>query len=284
MRHARSKRLVASCAFLSALALLGLLSLDLALRRDASRTPEPAGADEETTRDRLRDALAALVSSGNREAGERQWEAARWLLSRLAELGYEVQIQQYERRGERWPNVVASRVPLSAATEHVVAMAHLDSVSGDPQRRAPGADDDGSGVTVLLEVARALRKAGTHRPIVFCFFSNEEGGSLGSQAFASWARRQKLRFPAAVNVDVVGYNRPVRLLDWSAVTAQTGWRARGRAVWLQVRNGITAVRTGADTLLVAGRPPNRGLVDRVSDSLERVGGLSVVRRARGDCG
>jgi hypothetical protein len=281
----RKKRLVALCALTPvALGFLGLLSLHLVLWLGASSTAEAARGQEATARERIRQTLTALVSSGNRESRERQWQAARWLSGRCADLGYGVRIQEYERKGERWPNVVASRVPLSTQAEQVVAMAHFDSVSGDPQDGAPGADDNGSGVAVLLEVARTLREFETDRPVAFCFFSNEEVDNPGSEAFAGWARRQNLRIRAAVNVDVVGYNRPARLVDWSAVAAQVSWKGRGRAVWVQVRNGITALRKGPDALLVAGRRRDRWLVDRVGGALERGGGLSVVRKARDDCG
>ena len=279
------KRLLVVCALgLTALGLLGLLSLDVTLRLGASSAAEAARGRDAMVSERLSGALTALVAGGNRETRERQWQAARWLSVRCADLGYGVQILEYERKGERWPNVIASRVPLSTPAEHVVVMAHLDSYSDDPQNRAPGADDNGSGLAVLLEVAWRLRDLETERPVAFCFFSNEEVDGRGSQAFAAWARRQHLRIHAAVNVDVVGYNRPGRLMDWSAVAAQGSWRGRARAGWLQLRNAVTTLRRGPDTMLVAGRRRDRWLVDRVGGALERVGGLSVAREARDDCG
>jgi hypothetical protein len=267
-----------------ALGFLGLLSLDVMLRLGASSRGAAPREQDVVTRVRISQTLADLVSSGSRESHEQQWQTARWLADRCADLGYVVEVQDYEEEGESWPNVIASRVPLSVEREHVVAMAHLDSISDDPQDRAPGADDNGSGVAVLLEVARRLRAIETPLPVAFCFFSNEETGVLGGKDFAGRAKRQSLRLRAAVNVDVVGYNRPERLMDWSAVAAQESWREKGRAVWFQVGNGMKALRNGPDTLLVAGRPPNRQLVNRVGDALERVSGLFVVREVDDDCG
>jgi hypothetical protein len=279
------RRLLVVCALgPAALGVIGLLALDVMLRLGASSTAEAARGQEAMVSERLSETLTALVSSGNRESRERQWQAARWLSERCVDLGYGVRIQEYERKGELWPNVIASRVPLSIEAEHVMAMAHFDSVSGDPQDGAPGADDNGSGLAVLLEVARSLRELETEDPVAFCFFSNEEGDNRGSEAFAGWARRQNLRIRAAVNVDVVGYNRPARLVDWSAVAVQVSWKEKGRAVWVQVRNGITALRKGPDALLVAGRRRDRSLVDQVGGALEQGGGLSIVREARDDCG
>jgi hypothetical protein len=278
------KRLVVIWALcLAALGLAGLLSLDVALRLGTSRTEESVTGDEADTRGRLAETLTWLVSRGNRESHERQWETARWLSARCAELGYKVEVLEYERDGERWPNVVATRIPLSPSVEHVVAMAHLDSATIDRQGRAPGADDNGSGVAVLLEVARRLWELEAEHPIAFCFFSNEEADTAGSTAFARWARQQKLRIVAAVNVDVVGHNRPARLIDWSVIAAQS-WRQKGRAVWDELRNGARALRKGPNALIVAGRPKNGPLVEQVARALERRGRLSVFEDVRDDCG
>ncbi len=279
------RRLVVVCVFVAlAMSLLGLFSLDVVLRLGPSSKAESDAERDAAVRTRLEEILTVLESGGNRASHVGQWQTARWLAERCSVMGYGVQILEYEQNGERWPNVIASRVPLSTRAEHVVAMAHIDSISEEPRYGAPGADDNGSGVAVLLEVARALMQAKTARPVAFCFFSNEEAGILGSGAFAGWAKRQDLRIPAAVNVDVVGYNRPARFLDWSAVAAHASWKGRGKALWFQVRNGLTALRTGRDALLVAGRLPNRRLVERAGNALERGSGLFVFKEARDDCG
>ena len=52
---------------------------------------------------------------------------------------------------------------------------------------APGADDDGSGTTSILEAFRVLVESGfapTHHPVEFHWNSAEEGGLLGSKAIA----------------------------------------------------------------------------------------------------
>jgi hypothetical protein len=280
----RKRLVVGSILTPAALGILGLVWLDLRLRRAVSSTAMAVQRQDVAMRERLTETLTALTSSGSRASREEQWEAARWLSRWCADLGYESRIEEYERKGERWPNVVASRAPLWTEIEPVLATAHLDSISSDPQHRAPGADDNASGVAVLLEVARMLRAVETDRPVAFCFFSNEEVADRGSQAFAGAARRQNRHIWAAVNVDVVGYNLPARLVDWAAVTAQSSWRGRGRAVWGQVRNGVTALREGPDRMLVAGRSKHRWLVDQVGDALAHEGGLSVARLARDDCG
>ena len=52
--------------------------------------------------------------------------------------------------------------------------------------RAPGADDDGSGTTAILAIARAIGKSGIlfKSNVELCLFSGEEQGLLGSRAYA----------------------------------------------------------------------------------------------------
>lgn len=67
------------------------------------------------------------------------------------------------------------------------AGAHLDSIALFPFAKAPGADDDGSAVTVLVTAFAALLKTGfnpTAHPLEFHFYAAEEGGLLGSKAVA----------------------------------------------------------------------------------------------------
>lgn len=64
----------------------------------------------------------------------------------------------------------------------VVLGAHLDGFD-----LSPGADDNGSGVAVVCEVARlfAVHRVRPLRPVRFVFFTGEELGRLGSEAYAS---------------------------------------------------------------------------------------------------
>ena len=76
-------------------------------------------------------------------------------------------------------NVIAD-LPGREPNEIILIGAHYDS--WDP---AQGADDDGSGVAAVLEVARILKSLGVapKRTIRFAFFSGEEEACLGSRAY-----------------------------------------------------------------------------------------------------
>ncbi len=94
-------------------------------------------------------------------------------------------------------NVVATKRGTNRPEEIVVVGAHYDSVPG-----SPGANDNASGVAVVLETARVLAGTPTPRTVQFVLFAAEELGLFGSVAFAQERRRGVV---AMINVDMVGW-------------------------------------------------------------------------------
>lgn len=86
--------------------------------------------------------------------------------------------------------VLNSRVSTYAATEEttetVLLSAHYDSRGSFGSTRAPGGDDDGSGTTALLAIARTIARKGVtfRKNVQLVAFSGEEQGLLGSKAYA----------------------------------------------------------------------------------------------------
>ena len=86
--------------------------------------------------------------------------------------------------------------------------AHLDSVDGwqeDPTDfRAPGADDDASGVINLLESLRILAKDNFKplTPVEFHFYAGEEGGLRGSGDIARRYKEQGVNVKAMLQLDM----------------------------------------------------------------------------------
>ncbi len=75
-------------------------------------------------------------------------------------------------------NIVFSVGPESGPS--VLAAAHYDSVAA-----APGASDDGIGVSVWLEIAKMLSREPLTRRVIFLFSDGEEPGLLGAYAFGT---------------------------------------------------------------------------------------------------
>ena len=95
------------------------------------------------------------------------------------------------------------------SSQPVVLGAHFDHLGIDPQTGAPypGADDNASGISILIEVAAKLSRTFTpQRPILFVAFSGEESGLLGSEYFVSNppAGFQTRGLFAMINLDTVG--------------------------------------------------------------------------------
>ncbi|MBK1896320.1 M20/M25/M40 family metallo-hydrolase [Chryseobacterium paridis] len=84
---------------------------------------------------------------------------------------------------------------------------HLDSRVTDVMNRksfAPGANDDGSGVSAVIEAARILSKSKFPASIIFVAFSGEEQSLLGSKLLAEKAKREGLQIEAVLNNDMIG--------------------------------------------------------------------------------
>jgi hypothetical protein len=117
------------------------------------------------------------------------------------------------------------------AEQPVVVMAHLDHLGrGWPDVRAgneglihPGADDNASGVAVLLELARAMSsEAQRPRPVIFAVVTGEEAGRLGSRYLMRGLTGSGAPF-ACVNIDSVGRMSDGKLFVLNADSARE-WR------------------------------------------------------------
>ena len=91
----------------------------------------------------------------------------------------------------------------------VLVTGHYDSRNLnvlDARGTAPGANDDGSGVAVSLECARALSQLRFPATIVFATVAGEEQGLVGSAHLAKLMREQGWQLEGVLNNDIVGGN------------------------------------------------------------------------------
>jgi hypothetical protein len=98
--------------------------------------------------------------------------------------------------------------PVQAKRMYLVT-GHYDSRNSnilDPRGTAPGANDDGSGVAVSLECARALSKLHFPATLVFVTVAGEEQGLIGSAHLAKLAHTEGWQLEAVLNNDIVGGN------------------------------------------------------------------------------
>ena len=116
---------------------------------------------------------------------------------RLVEHGYQVERHQYGSG----INVVGVKPGFSKPEEHVVVAAHYDHLDA-----CAGADDNASGVAVLLENARVLSSARFDRSLVVACFDEAERGQLGSKAFVERIKARGDKVIVAMNYEAVGYS------------------------------------------------------------------------------
>jgi hypothetical protein len=146
------------------------------------------------------------------EIGERNYrkhrelcQAADWIEGALSKLGFRPWRQEYSIMNKRYFNISAEIQGLDRAGEIVQVGAHYDSVAG-----SPGADDNGSAVAALLELAGLCRGRLPGRTLRFTFFTNEESPfsftrDMGSQVFAGSCRRRGEKIRAMLSLEMLGY-------------------------------------------------------------------------------
>jgi hypothetical protein len=89
---------------------------------------------------------------------------------------------------------------LSRPGELVVLSAHYDHFA-----TCPGADDDGSGLAAIFEVAELIGRDRRGRSLELACFDQEGDGLVGSRAYAGWLRKQKRDVVLAISLDAVGF-------------------------------------------------------------------------------
>ena len=179
---------------------------------------------------------------GPRPAGSAAERRAGAIVQRsLRELGYRVVVQR-----EPLPRGGASRniVGLTSKPFRVVVVAHLDGV-----RAGPAANDNGSGVGAMLEVARALRdEPGVLVAALGAEEWTEVGGRthLGSQrllAGISRAARKRIRLALSLDMVGVGPTFTVFGIESSPNRSARLALAHARQVGLSPSTGSAATRT-----------------------------------------
>ncbi len=123
----------------------------------------------------------------------------------FADVGYTVVKQDYEVEKVVSTNLEVEIQGQDKADEIVVLGAHYDTIMN-----CPGANDNGSGVAVLLELARLLHSSTPERTIRFVAFANEEppfflNDTMGSRQYAIRARDQGENIVAMVSLETMGF-------------------------------------------------------------------------------
>jgi hypothetical protein len=131
---------------------------------------------------------------------------ADYLAEKLAGYGYTVELQAFTVNGHACRNVVATLTGTTSPEQIVVVGGHYDSTSFQAGTLAPGAEDNASGTSLVMEIARASAGRPFERTVQFVLFDAEEVGLRGSQHFVAEAVGAGRDIVAAITADMVAYH------------------------------------------------------------------------------
>lgn len=200
-----------------------------------------------------RHTLSDTVSDSRGIGAARRWVAAQFAdMAKACGGCLTIQTPSETFTGARIPkpaavmDVLAIQRGTSDPGRVIVISAHVDSINGnvvngqkyaDAQGDAPGANDDASGVSAVLEAARILSARKFPATIVYAVLTGEEQGLYGGRVLADTAVAQGWRVEADLNNDIIGNihgqsglidNSHVRIFSEGSRTAESVDQARTR--------------------------------------------------------
>ncbi|MBU5636769.1 M28 family peptidase [Geomonas sp. Red69] len=161
------------------------------------------------SRDRIEQHLKFLVGVRHPVAAPAALQrACSYLEDTLRALGYAVDLHGFFDGGQEYHNVVATRLGTRRPEKRVLVLAHFDTVAG-----SPGADDNASGVALLLELATMFKEWRPELTLQFVGVNLEENsdrdehgtGLRGSRALAAFALQQGWEIEAVVVLESVAF-------------------------------------------------------------------------------
>ena len=213
-----------------ALAVAGLFCLPLSAQQPPKKSKTVETIVSEISKASLKAIDQKLVSFGTRHtmsdtvSDTRGIGAARrWIKSEFEKAARESNGRMTVEFQEGM-SPVTRRTPVSTGIVNVVATlrpakegpgsdriflvsGHYDSRASEDNdwtSDAPGANDDGSGTTAVIELARVFSKFNFRATIIFATFAGEEQGLFGSTQFAEMAREKGLHIEGVINNDMIG--------------------------------------------------------------------------------
>ncbi|WP_298506005.1 M28 family peptidase [uncultured Maribacter sp.] len=173
--------------------------------------------------------LASDELQGRDSGSEGIEKAAKFIETKFSKTGvlpffenYRDTISNFDKAAYNMVGIVEGSDPV-LKNEYVIIGAHYDHIgilSGGEDTIANGANDNASGTSVVLELARYFGKNKLNkRSIIFALFTAEEKGLLGSKHLAKTLKTKNLNLYAMLNYEMVG----VPLVDKDYLMYVTGY-------------------------------------------------------------
>jgi Zn-dependent M28 family amino/carboxypeptidase len=167
----------------------------------------PLSAAQAQLRDVLKQDVEKIASFGARNTVyyENLTQTEQYLAKALGAIGYSVETQTYQALGQSFENLIVEIKGKSRPQEIVVIGAHYDSAFN-----APAANDNGSGVAAVLELAKLYTQRQPERTLRFVLFANEEPpfnwtDDMGSLVYAKRCKERQENIIAMISLETIGY-------------------------------------------------------------------------------
>ncbi|MCU7493347.1 MAG: M20/M25/M40 family metallo-hydrolase [Ignavibacteria bacterium] len=158
----------------------------------------------EVNSDSIKSYMLMLESFNTRYySAPNRYSVVQWIINKFRSFGYsEVYADSFLNQGIWCKNITATLNSNSTQKEILIAGAHYDS---ENYTLSPGADDNASGVSAVLEMARILKHSGVNLPriIKFIAFDCEEAGLVGSMDIAKKFRESGQEIGLMINLDMI---------------------------------------------------------------------------------
>jgi Zn-dependent M28 family amino/carboxypeptidase len=120
------------------------------------------------------------------------------IYSEFDSFGLSTSLHAFEYSGDTYYNVVGAHYGTVRPDDIYILGAHYDSVNN------PGADDNASGTSGVLEAARVLSQYEFEATLIFICFDREEQGLYGSKAYAQDHKDDDIL--GMISMDMIAYN------------------------------------------------------------------------------
>ena len=149
--------------------------------------------------------LATDIGERNFQHPKQLQQAGDDLSTQLSNMGYTVRTESYSAVNQTFRNFEAQISGKSQPNQIVIVGAHYDSAIN-----TPGANDNGSGASVLMELARRFAKTHPNKTLRFVLFTNEEPPffqqkAMGSLVYAKNCKERKEKIIAMISLETIGY-------------------------------------------------------------------------------
>ncbi len=129
--------------------------------------------------------------------------AAQYIYEKFQSYGFST---RYQYNNATNINVIAKKTGTKYPNKQIIICAHYDDYCVTPPDTVPGADDNASGVSCVLEAARLTAGFNSDYTLLYIAFDEEEMGLYGSKAYSDSAFAHGDSIIAVFNLDMISYD------------------------------------------------------------------------------